>query len=132
VTRRLIRVAILAVSFSGLAVAATGCGSKPTYTSGSRTASDWAEQLKQPDVEIRRKAALKIGPLMETDAAAFPATLVALKDEDAKVRLIAIRSLLLYAVKKKAQAIPALREMQSDRDLQVREAAAKAADALAS
>jgi HEAT repeat protein len=69
---------------------------------------------------------------METDGAAVQATLGALKDEDAKVRLAAIRSLLLYAISNAGQVVPALRDLQAnDTDEQVRAAAGKAADALA-
>jgi HEAT repeat protein len=132
VKRRLKRVVALVIVSCGLSAALTGCGSKPTYTSGGRSASYWVDVLKQPDVEMRRKAAVKVGALMEIDPAALPATIGALKDEDVKVRLAAIRSLRLYAVKKASEAVPALRDVQAnDKDPQVRDAAAKAADALA-
>jgi HEAT repeat protein len=131
VSRRMVWVGLLLIALIGYAVAFSGCGSKPTYTSGGRTASYWAEVLKQPDVEMRRKAAVKIGALMLTDEAALPATLAALKDEDTKVRLAAIRSLKIYAGPKASRAVPALRDVQEhDKDQPVREAAAKAADAL--
>ncbi len=129
---RLKLVAALVIVPCSLAAALTGCGSKPRYSSGGRAASYWVEVLKQPDVEMRRKATVKIGALMEIDPAALPATVGALKDEDVKVRLAAIRSLRLYAVKKASEAVPALRDVQAnDKDPQVRDAAAKAADTLA-
>jgi len=132
VSKRLVRVGLLVSVLLGSAVAFVGCGSKPNYTSGGRTASYWAKVLKEPDVEMRRKAALKIGPLMLTDEAALPATLGALKDEDVKVRLAAIRTLKIYSGPKAPQAVPALRDVQeNDKDMQVRAAATKAAEALA-
>jgi HEAT repeat protein len=132
VSRRAVWVGFVVVGLAALAAGFSSCRAKPAYTSGGRTASYWAEILQQPDVEMRRKAAVKIGPLMFTDAAALPATLAALKDEDVKVRLAAIRSLKLYAGAKASQAIPALNELQAnEKDLQVREAASKAVEVLA-
>jgi HEAT repeat protein len=132
VSKRVVWVGLSVIVLIGSAFAFVGCGSKPSYTSGGRTASSWAEALKQPDVELRRKAALKIGPLMLTDEAALPATLAALKDEDSKVRLAAIRSLKIYSGPKASQAVLSLRDVQeNDKDKQVRDAAAKAAEALA-
>ena len=108
-----------------------GCGPQHPYTSGGRTATDWAEVLRQPDVAARRKAAEKIGPLLLTDPTALLLALEALKDEDVKVRLSAIRSLRFYAGRHAAQAIAALQEVQkNDTDPAVRVAAAKAIDTL--
>lgn len=129
--KRIMRSGLPVSLLLGLAVACIGCGAKPTYTSGGRAASYWAKVLKEPNVEMRRKAALKIGPLMLTDEAALPATLEALKDADAKVRLMAIRSLKIYAGPKASEAVPALRDVREhDSDRQVREAAAKAVETL--
>jgi hypothetical protein len=131
VTTRSVRIEFLLVMCCGSALAFTGCGSKPTYTSGGRSASYWAEVLTQPDVEMRRKAVAKLGPMMLTDEVAFPATLAALRDQDAQVRLAAIRSLRIYGVQKASQAVPALREVQEkDKEPPVREAAAKAVTVL--
>ena len=55
VSTRMVRVGLLAGVSSCAGVACTGCGAKPTYTSGGRTASYWAELLEEPDVEMRRK-----------------------------------------------------------------------------
>jgi HEAT repeat protein len=127
----MVRVGLLVGVLLGSAAAFTGCGSKPTYTSGGRTASYWAKVLKESDVEMRRKAALKIGPLMAIDETALPAAVGALKDVDTKVRLSAIRSLKIYSGAKASQAVPALRDVQeNDKDREVREAAAKAVEAL--
>jgi HEAT repeat protein len=131
VSRRVVRLGLLAGAFIVAGSLGSGCSSKATYTSGGRTAAYWAQVLKQSDVEMRRRAALKIGPLILSDAAAMPATLAALKDEDSAVRLTAIRSLKIYAVSKQSQAVPALREVQTNDKLeQVRDAAAKALEAL--
>src|SRR5271166_3005792 len=89
-----------------------GCGPQNPYTSGGRTAAKWGEVLRQPDVEARRKAAVKIGPLLLSDPAAMPVALDALKDTDTKVRLSAIRSLRIYAGRKAQEAVVALREVE--------------------
>jgi hypothetical protein len=131
VSKRTAVVAFAVIALTGAAVAFGGCGSKPTYTSGGRTASYWVKVLTQPDVEMRRKAAVKIGPLILSDEAALQATLSALKDEDLAVRLAAIRALKIYSGPKASRTIPALREVQEhDKDEHAREAAAKAAEAL--
>jgi hypothetical protein len=133
VSSRKVRSGILVIAILGAAAACVGCGSKPTYTSGGRTIAYWTEVLKQPDVEMRRKAVQKIGPLMLMDAGVLPATLAALKDEDVKVRLAAIRSLRLYSGPKAPQAVPALRDVQdNEKDKQVREAASDAIATLTS
>jgi HEAT repeat protein len=119
------------ICFSLLAILFAGCSSKETYRSGGRTASYWAKALKEPDVDQRRKAAVKIGPLTLTDEAALPALIAALKDEDSKVRLAAIRSLKIYATGKTAQILPPLRDVkEKDSDAAVRDAASGAIEAL--
>jgi HEAT repeat protein len=108
-----------------------GCGSKEPYRSGGRTATYWAKVLTEHDVEQRRKAATKIGPLALSDDGALQSLLGALKDEDVKVRLATIRSLKIYGTAKTAQVLPALHDVQDkDGDTSVREAAAAAIDAL--
>ncbi|SRR5579871_6344930 len=125
--------ALLACLLVGCSFWLRGCGPKGPYTSGGRTASAWAEALRQPEVEVRRKAAAKLGPLTLTDPAALPATLVALRDEDAQVRLAAVRSLRIYSGPKAPEVVPALRDVgERDPDPKVREAAAKAVQELTS
>jgi HEAT repeat protein len=123
--KRLICVALLA----GLLA---GCTKKDPPTSGGRTASNWTEVLQQPDVEQRRKAAVKLGPLIINDPAAQQVLLGALKDTDPGVRAAAARSLGIFAKPTSAQEVlPALRELeQKDTDATVREAATKAIEML--
>jgi HEAT repeat protein len=103
-----------------------GCSADPPR-SGGRTAGYWAEVLQQPDVELRRKAATKLGPLVLIDNAALPALLGALKDADAAVRKNAARSLGIYSGPKGPEVLPALRELQqNDRDADVRKVAGEA------
>ena len=112
---------------AAVALVLTGCGPKYPPTSGGRTASYWADVLQQPDVEMRRKAATKLGPLVLIDKAALPALVGALKDSDAEVRSAAVRCLGIYTGSKGQDYLPVLREMeQQDADPTVREAAAKA------
>jgi HEAT repeat protein len=122
VAKRLICVVFLAAMH-------TGCGKDEPPRSGGRTASYWAEVLQKPDgnVELRRKAAVKLGPLLLLDPAAQPALLDALKDPDAEVRSSAARSLGIYAGPKAAELLPTLRQVaQQDADPKVRSAAAEA------
>jgi HEAT repeat protein len=91
------------------------------------------EVLQQPNVELRRKAAVKLGPLALLDDAAIPALVGALKDTDAEVRASAARSLGIYAGPKGPGALSALSDLQQrDADRKVREAAAKAMERLRS
>ncbi len=106
-----------------------GCGKTEPPRSGGRTASYWVEVLQQPDpdVELRRKAALKLGPLVLKDNAVIPALLAALKDTDSQVRSAALRSLSIYSGGRGKEVLPAVSEVQQqDPDPNVREAAAKA------
>jgi hypothetical protein len=70
--------------------------------------------LREPhkNVALRRQAAAKLGPLIEKDAAAFPALLTALNDADPNVRSFAARSLSIYSGSKAAKALSALVELQ--------------------
>ena len=112
------------VIFGFVASLLTGCGAKEPYRSGGRTGAYWMQALKQPDVKLRRKAALKIGPIMVTHDACRSAAIEALRDEDAQVRLAAIRLLKVYATSHAASVAPALRRLeQTDPDLAVRQAA---------
>jgi HEAT repeat protein len=110
-----------------LALVVVGCKKEPPR-SGGRTAAYWAEVLHQDDVEQRRKAAVKLGPLVLLDPDAMPALLGALKDQDPGVRSAAARSLGTYTGSTRAsEVLPALRDVQEhDTDPDVREAAATA------
>jgi HEAT repeat protein len=110
-----------------LAFVLAGCAKKEPMRSGGRTASYWAEVLQQDDIDLRRKAAKKLGPLVLLDPAAMPALLGALKDEDPEVRAKAALSLGTYSGSRAPEVLPALREVQeNDVELEVREAAAAA------
>ncbi len=106
---------------------AAGCGAKETYRSGGRTAAYWVLALKQPDVELRRKAAAKIGPLITSDDSCLSAAISALQDDDVMVRLAAIRSVKVYALSKTASVLPELRRVgEKDPEQAVRRAAESA------
>ncbi len=107
-----------------------GCGKTPPPRSGGRTVGFWVEALQGQDVEQRRKAAVKIGPLFK-DKAVLPALLAALKDPDAEVRLAAARSLGIFSGAKAPEVLPHLREVeQQDADPNVRAVAGKAIEML--
>ncbi len=109
-----------------LACGLIGCGEKHPPTSGGRTGGAWAEALKDPDVALRRKAARKLGPLALTDKDALPALLIALKDEDAEVRVMAVWCLGTYARPKVDMVLPVVTVALDDGDPGVRGAAAQA------
>src|SRR5579862_4100340 len=96
---------VLAIIF--LALPCAGCGKKDPITSGGRTASFWAEALQKPDVEMRRNAVTKLGPLILIDEAALPALLEALTDKDAQVRSRAAWCLGVYSGPKAQEVLPA-------------------------
>jgi HEAT repeat protein len=84
-----------------------------------------------PNVELRRKAATKLGPLLQLDDAAAPALLQALHDKDAAVRSHAAHGLGIYSVPPGSDVLPALLEVsKQDKDKKVREAAVKAIEKL--
>lgn len=115
----------LLVLWIGLA----GCGKSETPRSGGRTASYWAQVIQKPDpdVDLRRKAAAKLGPLVLMDPCVFPALETAIKDADQDVRLAAIRSLTIYPGPTKSKEVLQLLNgiCQQDGEERVREAAAK-------
>ncbi len=117
---------LLAVMFFAI-----GCSKPLPPRSGGRTADYWAEVLRQDDVELRRKAALKIGPLVLFDPVVMPALMEALNDSDPQVRMHAARSVGIYTGSKGVSAIPMLQDLKDrDPDEKVRQAAAKAIDRL--
>jgi HEAT repeat protein len=108
----------------------SGCGTDPPR-SGGRTADYWAEVLKLDNVELRRKAAAKLGPLILIDDAALPALVGALKDRDAEVRAAAARSLGVYSGPKGPEVLAPLQDLQqNDANAKVRQAAAAAVERL--
>ena len=114
-----------------LALAVGGCGKAPPPQSGGRTAGYWAEVLGQPDVQLRRKAATKLGSLVLIDSLAMPALVGALKDSDAEVRANAARSLGVYSGPRGGEVLPLLRELQErDPNSKVRQMAASAIEKL--
>jgi len=116
-----------------LTVSLVGCGKQAPITSGGRTASFWAEALQNSNVEARRKAAAKLGPLILIDKEALPALLDALKDADAQVRSRAAWCLGVYSAPKAHEVLPVLEEVrQQDKDVNVRDSAAKAIEKLSS
>jgi HEAT repeat protein len=119
-----------------LALTATllaGCGKQQPITSGGRTASFWVEALQKPDVELRRKAATKLGPLILMHDDALPALLGALRDGDSQVRARAAWCLGVYTGPRAQDVLPALNEVrQKDQDAGVRDAADKALERLSS
>ena len=79
-----------------------------------------------PDVQIRKKAAFKLGNIGRSDPTAVPALINALKNPDAKVRRETILSLVKIGPQAKT-AIPQLAELeQHDNDESVRTYASKA------
>jgi HEAT repeat protein len=110
-----------------------GCGKQQPVTSGGRTASFWAQALQKPDVELRRKAATKLGPLILMHHDALPALLGALRDADSDVRARAAWCLGVYTGPRAQEVLPALNEVRHhDHDFSVRAAAAKAIEKLSS
>lgn len=105
----------------------SGCGKSYPPTSGGRTASYWAEVLHKEDVELRRKAAAKLGPLVLIDKSAMPALIESLKDPDVEVRTAAVRSLGIYSGSRGREVLPTLRQIeQNDAEARVRDAATQA------
>jgi HEAT repeat protein len=108
-----------------LAVMATGCGKPRPLTAGGKPVSHWLQALRDPDVRVRKKAAVKLGNVGATDPAAVPALAGALKDRDARVRAEAALALLRIGPAAR-EAIPALAAAQDDPDPTVRAFAGKA------
>ena len=124
---------ICLISLGFVVCLCAGCGKAYPITSGGRTASAWAEVLQAPNeaVALRRKAATKLGPLVLIDEAAMPALLLGLKDNDAGVRRLAVRSLGIYSGPRAEEVLPTLAELEhEEKDKKVREALAAAIERL--
>jgi HEAT repeat protein len=105
-----------------LLISLCGCGEARPKMAGFK----WAGALRDPDANVRKKAAFTLGNIGTSDPAALPALIAALKDADAGVRCEAILGLLKFGLAA-SQAIPALAEIQKqDTDDRVRTYASKA------
>lgn len=113
--------------FVGLVVVITGCSSPPAepVRAHGRTANEWVEQLRNPDVKTRRKAVAELANLGPTDPAVVQCLATALADRDAGVRDAAAIALFNLGPAAK-DAVPALQVAQRDHDAKVRDHAAKA------
>jgi HEAT repeat protein len=104
----------------------SGCGRAQPAMAGGK----WAEALRDPDAQVRRKAAFTLGNIGPSDPAVLPALVGALEDADAGVRREAILALLKYGPAAKG-ALPELAEVrEQDRDAKVRAYAAQALEKL--
>ena len=102
-----------------------GCGKTAPTLAGGKPVSHWVQALHDPNVKIRKEAALKLGNVGTADPAAIPALIEALKDRDASVRSEAILG-LVKSGPDAAAARPALEDLQkNDRDTKVRSYAAR-------
>lgn len=100
----------------------SGCGDAVSTPAGAK----WAKVLQDPDVKTRKKAAFTLGNLGPSDPAVMPALLGALKDPAAEVRRESIVALVKCGADAKT-ALPVLAILrQTDRDLKVRDYAARA------
>ena len=113
-----------------LAVVLSGCGKSEPTLAGGKPVTYWVAALKDPDVNMRKKAAFKLGNVGTADPVALPALLGGLDDRDPVVR----REVVLALVKlgpAAAEAVPRLVKLrESDRDPKVRGYAARAIDKL--
>jgi HEAT repeat protein len=91
-THSLLGWALLLWTFAGGSLSCTPAEKKEP-DGQNKALSDAVRMLKDPDVEVRRKGAGKIGELGAAGKEAVPALLVALKDPDARVRSNAAVSL---------------------------------------
>jgi HEAT repeat protein len=107
-------------------IALSGCGqAQPTMAGGK-----WAAALRDPDAQVRRKAAFTLGNVGPSDPAVVPALITALRDADAGVRCEAILALLKVGPGAK-EAIPILTELrEQDPDSKVRNYATTAVEKL--
>jgi HEAT repeat protein len=107
-----------------LLITLCGCGEARPKMAGVK----WAGALRDPDANVRKKAAFTLGNIGASDPAALPALIEALKDADAGVRCEAILGLLKFGPAA-SQAVPALAEIKKrDSDHRARMYASKALD----
>jgi len=121
--KTVIRAVVLAI-LAGLLIG--GCSKAPPQPAERK----WADAMRDPDTNLRKKAAFKLGNIGRSDPAVVPSLIDALDDADAGVRCATILSLVKIGPEAK-KAIPKLTEVQQhDNDETVRTYAAKALDKL--
>ena len=114
------------VTAFGLAVIACGCGESRPLTAGDKPVEYWVQTLQDPEPQLRKKAATKLGNVGSADPTVVPALVGALKDRDAGVRMEVALALLRIGPAAQ-EAVPALTDTaQNDRDAKVRAYAAQA------
>ena len=101
----------------GMVLLAAGCGSRST--------DDWLQQLKDPDVLLRRQALRALEKRTEQPELVVPAIVEALRDSDGYVRRDAATVLGMFGAEAKSAA-PALHTALKDKDKRVHKAAAAA------
>lgn len=108
-----------------LAALLGGCKAPQTAV-GGKSVQHWVEALQAPDVQLRKKAAAKLGNVGKADPAAVPALVGALNDPDAEVRVEVILALVKLGPAAR-DAAPKLGEMaRDDPDEAVRASAGRA------
>jgi HEAT repeat protein len=113
-----------------LAIACASCRAQPVPDTGARV-QHWIADLRQPDAKLRKEAAFRLGNLAQSDpAVVVPALTGALKDADAAVRCEAILALLKCGTAARPAAAELSTLRQHDRDVRVRDYAAKALEKL--
>jgi HEAT repeat protein len=114
------------LAFFVLAIVASGCSKAGPTLAGGKPIDHWIQALNDPNPNVRKTAATKLGNVGPTDPAALPALQTALNDRDGTVRCEVILALVKFGPAAK-EAVPALAEMrQRDVDAKVRDYAAKA------
>ena len=114
------------LAFVFLALIVVGCRQAEPTLSGGKPIDHWILALNDPDPNVRKIAATKLGNVGPADPAAFPALHAALNDREAVVRCEVILALLKFGPQAK-DALPALAELRRrDPDAKVRDHAAKA------
>jgi HEAT repeat protein len=94
-----------------------GCGAQskgpPPTKVGGRPISEWADEVKSTNPDIRFRALNHLGNAGAVNPTeAFPAVVSALKDPEVKVRREAIRNMLKFRDNKPAEAIAALNDVK--------------------
>jgi HEAT repeat protein len=119
------------VLLAGLTTTALfGCGKAEPTLAGGKPIAYWVDALKASDPRVRKEAAFKLGNAGPIEPIVFPAVLAALKDADPQVRGEAIRAVVKFGPTAR-EAVSSLEEMRrQDNDARVRQAAARAVEAL--